>query len=145
MLAALAGGCSQDGILHVTWVFAGNEPAASGCGQHGVDSIVVSGVEAGGDGLRTLTLCTPGVRDVSVAPGTWTVQVVMLDAQAAPIIGANPDAPSPTGTAVVTTDRPGAVSVELDPPPSCSDGVDNDRDGRVDGADPDCQNGGTHE
>ena len=144
MLAALAG-CRQDGTLHVTWAFVGNEPASSGCGQHGVDSVVIFGADTGGDGTRTVTLCTPGVRDVSLSPGTWTVLVAMLDAQGAAITGANPDAPSSSGTAVVTTDTPGEISVQLDPPASCSDRVDNDGDGRVDQTDPNCQDGGTQE
>ena len=82
-----------------------------------------------------------GFRNVSVPDGTWTVVVSMLDAQGLTLPGSDPNAGSPVGTAVVTTDAPGAISVHLDPPPSCSDGVDNDRDGRVDLADPDCRDG----
>lgn len=142
--ALLAGaGCRQDGTLRVTWSFWPNEPASSGCGQHGVDSVVISGVETGGDALRTPTLCPPGIRELSVAPGTWMLQLSMLDAQGGAIVGMDADAPSPTGTAVVTTDVPGELSVQLDPPPACSDGVDNDGDGRVDAQDPDCAISGT--
>jgi hypothetical protein len=36
--------------------------------------------------------------------------------------------------------------VPLTPPPACNDGIDNDGDGLVDLADPDCTDlGGTHE
>jgi hypothetical protein len=36
--------------------------------------------------------------------------------------------------------------VALTPPPACNDGIDNDGDGLVDLADPDCTDlGGTHE
>jgi hypothetical protein len=141
LLAPLAaGGCRQDGTLQVSWDFVGDEAPAGACGQHGVDSILILGTDTGGDGTRAVTLCTPGFRRVSVPEGTWTVAVSMLDFQGATISGADPNVPSPGGTAVVTLDAPGTVSVHLQPPPACSDGVDNDRDGRVDLDDPDCQN-----
>lgn len=142
LLALVAGaGCSQDGTVEVTWDFLGTEPAASGCGQHGVDSVVISGAEKGGDGVRVVALCTPGIRQISLAPGTWTIQVSMLDFQGNPVTPADPEAPVPLGTAVVTTDAPGVVSVHLSPPAPCGDHVDNDRDGRVDATDPDCAGG----
>jgi len=146
VLAALAvEGCKQDGTLHVSWAFVGNEPASSGCGRHGVDSVVITGIDTGGDGLFLQTSCPPGVRDVSVAPGTWTVQVGLARPYQGLGVDAGSPPASPTVMAVVTTDTPGAVSVELTPPPACSDGVDNDGDGRVDQTDPDCQDGGTQE
>lgn len=142
LAAALAGvACSQDGAVDVTWDFQGTEPASSGCGQHGVDSVVISGMESGGDGLRVVTLCTPGSDRVSVAPGTWTMQVSMLDAQGAAVAPADDTAPLPRDTVVVGTDAPAALNVHLYPPSSCADGVDNDHDGRVDAADPDCASG----
>ncbi len=142
VVLALAGAaCSQDGTVDVSWDFQGTEPAASGCGQHGIDSVVISGAESGGDGLRVITLCTPGTHQVSVAPGTWTIQVSMLDFQAVAIAPADDTAPVPEETVVVTTGAPASVNVHLYPPSSCSDGVDNDHDGRVDSADPDCANG----
>jgi len=141
-LAALAGlGCGQDGTVDVSWDFQGTEPASSGCGQHGVDSVVISGADPGGDGLRLATLCTPGARQVSVAPGTWTIQLSMFDFQGFPVIPADPYAPVPSAMVVVTTDAPAVVNLHLSPPAPCSDGVDNDGDGRVDAADPDCVNG----
>lgn len=140
-----AAGCKSDGTLQVTWDFGGVESPASGCGQHGVDSILISGADTGGDTTRTVALCTPGFRNVSVPDGTWSVVVSMLNAEGGTLLGPGPDAVSASGIATVTTDAPGAISVHLDPPPACSDGVDNDRDGRVDLADPDCQNGGNAE
>jgi hypothetical protein len=140
LLAALVtGGCSKDGTLQVSWDFLGGQAPASGCGQHGVDSILIQGADTTGDGVRAVTICTPGYRAVSVAEGTWTVTVTMLDFQGATIT-ADPSLPSPSGTSTVTLDAPGAVSFHLQPAPACSDGVDNDRDGRVDLDDPDCQN-----
>lgn len=139
VLAGLAGvGCSQDGTVDVTWNFNGNEPASSGCGQHGVDAIVISGLDAGGDVMRVGTSCTPGARRVEVPSGTWTIQVSMFDFQGQP---ANPSTPDPTQTVAVGTDALVSVNVELTPPPPCNDHVDNDGDGRVDAADPDCLNG----
>jgi len=140
-----AAGCKSDGTLQVTWDFLGVESPASGCGQHGVDSILIAGLDTGGDTTRTVALCTPGFRNVSVPDGTWSVVVSMLDAQGATLPGSDPNGGSATGTATVTTDTHGAISVHLDPPPACSDGVDNDHDGRVDSADANCQNGGTAE
>jgi hypothetical protein len=139
VLATLAGmGCSQDGAVDVTWTFVGNEPASSGCGQHGIDSVVVSGLDSGNNVVRLATLCTPGAARVEVAPGDWTIQVSIFDFQGH---AANPEVPDPTQKVVVTTNAPAAVNVVLTPPPPCRDGVDNDGDGRVDTADPDCVNG----
>ncbi len=135
----VAGGCRHDGTLQVSWDFIGNQAPASACSQHGVDSILIQGTSTGGEGARAVTICTPGYRSLSVAEGTWTVNVTMLDFEGA-TIAADPSLPGPSATSTVTLDAPGAVSVHLDPAPACSDGVDNDRDGRVDVADPDCQN-----
>ena len=101
--------------------------------------VATNGSDTTGDAVRAVTICTPGYRNVSVAEGTWTVDVTMLDFQGA-TIGADPSLPSPSGTSTVTVDAPGAVSVHLQPAVACSDGVDNDHDGRVDLDDPDCQN-----
>ncbi len=142
VLAALAGaGCSQDGSVDVTWDFQGTEPAASGCGQHGVDSIQILGVESGGDGVQVVTPCTPGFRQISVGLGTWTIQLTMLDFHAVSISPADPNAPVPRGTVTVSTGAPATLDLHLSPPSECDDQVDNDGDGRVDAADPDCVNG----
>jgi hypothetical protein len=130
-------GCSSEGSLNVTWDFQGTEPASSGCGKHGVDSILLTGTDNNGDGLRQVVLCTPGQATVSVKPGTWQVAVAMLSAQGVTMEPSG-DTPSPTGTAQVTTDTPGSVLVHLTPVQECNDGVDNDGDGRVDLRDPDC-------
>jgi hypothetical protein len=51
------------------------------------------------------------------------------------------------GPVTIAVDGPVAeFSVQLTPPPVCNDGIDNDGDGLVDLADPDCTDlGGTHE
>lgn len=140
LLAAPAvGACSHDASMQVSWDFLSGEVPASGCGQHGVDSILIQGNDTNGDGIRAVATCAPGYRSVGVPEGTWTVKVTMLDFEGA-TIAADPSLPSPSDTTVVTFDTPGSVSFHLDPAPACSDGVDNDRDGRVDLDDPDCQN-----
>ncbi len=132
LLAAV--GCSQEGTVNVTWNFLGTEPASSGCGQHGVDSILIQGTDTTGDGLRQVVLCTPGQASASVKPGTWSMSVAMLNFQASTM------APDSTGTAQVSDSVPGAVEIQLTPVPACRDGVDNNGNGRVDLDDPGCQN-----
>lgn len=144
-LACLAvGGCKQEASLNVTWDFLGTTPASSGCGQHGVDSILLTGTDNNGGALRQVVLCTPGQTTASLDAGNWTVALAMLDYQGTPM-EPSPDAygnppPAPQGTAQVTNEVPGAVLIHLTPVPACRDHVDNDGDGRVDLDDPDCQN-----
>jgi len=143
-LLAVAG-CAQDGTVNVTWDFLGTEPAASGCGQHGVDSMLLTGVDSGGDGLRQVFLCTPGQASASVKPGNWSVALAMLNYQGTLMEPPATDAygnptPDTTGMVQVSESVPGEVLIHLTPVPACRDGVDNDRDGRVDLDDPDCQN-----
>jgi len=138
-------GCSQDGTVNVTWDFLGTEPAASGCGQHGVDSVLLTGSDTGSDSLRQVVLCTPGQASASVKPGTWSVALAMLNFQGTLMEPAATDAagnptPDTTGMAQVSESAPGEVLIHLTPVPACRDGVDNDNDGRVDLDDPDCQN-----
>jgi hypothetical protein len=151
-----AGGCAKDGTLNVSWDFLGTEPASSGCGQHGVDSILLTGIDTSGDSLYQVALCVPGQTTASVKPGSWTVALQMRNFQekpeelpdaGPPDAGTGPDGgapppppPPPTGMAQVSTDVPGSVLIHLTPLPACQDGVDNDGDGRVDLDDPDCHN-----
>ncbi|HXJ20099.1 MAG TPA: hypothetical protein VMT03_07690 [Polyangia bacterium] len=130
-------GCTQDASLHIAWDFQGTEPASSGCGKHGVDSVLLTGAADNGDGLRQVVLCTPGQATVSVKPGNWMVAVAMLGPEGQTMEPSG-DTPDPTGTAAVTVDTPGSVLIHLTPVQACNDGVDNDGDGRVDLDDPDC-------
>ena len=123
----------------MSWTFAPYEPANTGCGQHGVDSLRVTGMSTEGDGEDVTTLCASGSFAHSVPVGTWTFTVQQLDVRGTPI--SPPDAqgypvPDPTATAIIAadTDTPLFVSagIVLTPRPACDDGVDNDRDGRVD-------------
>jgi hypothetical protein len=89
LLCGLAGlalsGCHKDGSIQVSWVFddgaGGKQSAADGCGQHGVDSILISSFDTGSDTDQVQALCAPGVVTRPVPAGTWTVVVQALDPQ----------------------------------------------------------------
>jgi hypothetical protein len=152
-----AGGCTDEGSYELKWVFAGDdEPVSAGCGAHGVDSIRVTGTSTEGDGESVTALCTDGQLAHTVAVGTWTFAVHQLDVRGTPIVVYQLDAdgqpvldannnpvpvPDPTATAAIAEDATVPVDpapVVLTPRPECSDGIDNDRDGRVDLDDLDC-------
>lgn len=147
-------GCRQDGSYRVTWDFqadttpgAMEQSAAAGCGQHGVDAIFVTASDTTGDGDQVLAICTLGQATRPVPAGTWNIHVQGVDAQRNLMPSVVPTA---SIHAVVVSD--GVVSslpplVTLTFPPACSDGIDNDGDGRVDLDDPGCAGdpSGTHE
>jgi hypothetical protein len=150
-LAALAlSGCHQDGSLQVSWAF-GDGTAADGCGQHGVDSVLVNSGDTGSDSDQVQALCAPGVITRAVPAGTWTVTVLALDAQGNLIqapAGVDPTTKTPQAAIIMSMQTPGLVVADDSPSvavpftfptlPACMDGVDNDGDGRVDLDDPDC-------
>ena len=150
-------GCTDHGSYRMKWTFPPvdparpDEPPATGCGLHGVDSIRLTGTSTEGDGEDVTTLCTARCPDEddalgcfthSVPVGTWTFTVQQLDVRGRPPTDAEGyPLPEPTATAIVATD----TETPLDPPlivltprPACGDGVDNDDDGRVDLDDPEC-------
>jgi hypothetical protein len=134
---AVTAGCTDHGSYQVNWQFAGGVPAQIGCGAHGVDSIRVIGTNTSGDNENFQVLCAPGQATHTVVVGTWTLAVHQVDVRGVPIdIG---DPPTATGDVAkdVTVVLDPAV-VELTPRPECSDGIDNDGDGRIDLDDPDC-------
>ena len=128
--------------------------AEAGCGAHGVDAIRVTGASTQGDGEDVVALCAIGEFTHGVPIGNWSftihqldvrgraIDVPQLDDQGEPVLDANgyPTlVPDPTATATVAKDAtvdldPGMVV--LTPRPECSDGIDNDCDGRVDLDDP---------
>ena len=147
-----AAGCTDYGSYRMSWIFAPDEPASTGCGQHGVDSIRMIGMSTEGDGAEVTTLCTtkqPGLPDDaafshSVPVGTWTFTVQQLDVRGRPISPTDAQGyplPDPTATATVAADTDTPLypdPIVLTPRPECGDGVDNDVDGRVDLDDPEC-------
>jgi len=151
------GGCADHGTYTVSWHFVGEDPSLlPACGQHGVDSIRVTGASTAGDHENFAALCTPGALVHSVRTGTWTFEVrqvdvrgnpimpYLMDAQGQVVLDPNGDpipAPDPTATGDIATDQTIKLApdpVELIPLPACRDGVDNDGDHRVDLDDPDC-------
>jgi hypothetical protein len=118
----------------------GTEPAATACPAHGVFGIFVAGSDTGGDTDQVITPCTPGVLVRGVPPGTWALTVRGLDATGSFKAPADTLILNATVTGIVVSDGGAAaeVAVVLTPQPACSDGIDNDNDGRVDLDDPDC-------
>ena len=140
-------GCTDYGSYRVSWTFAGDPPEEVRCGQHGVDSLRLTGMSTEGDGAEVTTLCTTAQPfSHSVPVGTWTFTVQQLDVRGRPPTDAQGyPLPAPTATATIVVD----TETPLDPTPimlmswpACGDGVDNDAngmpDGRVDLDDPDC-------
>jgi hypothetical protein len=138
-----AAGCTDHGTYSVSWTFVGGEPAGSGCGLHGVDTIRVTGASTAGDGEDVVTLCAPGAFTAEVPVGDWTFTIHQQDVRGRAIMPTDAQGeaiPDPTATATVVKDKAldMPLTVELAPRPECSDGVDNDGDGRVDLDDDGC-------
>ena len=148
-----AAGCTDYGRYRVSWKFAPDELAYTGCGLHGVDSLRVTGMSTQGDGEDVTTLCTARCPDEvdpigcfahSVPVGTWTFTVQQLDVRGRLITPTDAQGyplPDPTATATVAADTETPLApapIVLTPRPACGDGVDNDGDGRVDLDDPEC-------
>ena len=137
-VAALgAAGCQKTGGYTISWHFA-TETAPAGCGAHGVDTILVTGASMEGDGESVAAVCADQTLTHGVPVGTWTFMVHQLDVQGREILAdQNPTTPATT----IGQDQTAIFdSVMLASRPLCSDGVDNDGDGRVDLDDPDCKN-----
>ncbi len=141
-------GCTDYGSYSVKWMFEGDPPGEVRCGQHGVDSLRLTGTSTEGDGAEVTTLCTTKQPfSHSVPVGTWTFTVQQLDVRGRPITPTDAQGylvPDPTATASIATDTETTLPdpIVLTPRPACGDGVDNDLvgppDGRVDLDDPDC-------
>ena len=115
-----------------------DETAADGCGQHGVDSVFVTGASDKGDGASFLAVCTAGLLRRTVPAATWSFTLHALDVHGNSIQPVDmPDGMTyPHGR-----ERGGAYGVSpiaITPRAACADGIDNDGDGRVDLADADC-------
>lgn len=124
-------------------------PAARVCSAHGVFAVRVIGVNGDGTGDDVTVPCTAGRVARKVATGVWTIAVHALGADGRFKQPLTASGEIPTGepvmlhpliTAVEIADGAtvGPIDVVFVPQPECGDGVDNDRDGRVDLGDPDC-------
>jgi hypothetical protein len=149
-----AAGCADHGTYTAIWQFVGGEPALTGCGQHGVDSVRVTGMNTKGDSENSVAVCAGSQTTHSVPVGTWTFVVGQLDVRGRPIFPSMLDAqgqvvrdadgnpvpaPDPTATVEVQKDRAAdPFTADLIPQPTCRDAVDNNGDGRVDLDDPVC-------
>ena len=141
-----AAGCTDHGSYTLSWKFPDDE-ASRGCGLHGVDAIRVTGANTEGDHEHVIAVCSDGQLSHSVPVGSWTFNVNQLDVRGRPIEVFDADGapvPAPMPAAVIAEDASVTFEpVELIPRPTCADGVDNNRNGRVDLDDPDCQPGGS--
>jgi hypothetical protein len=148
LLGALCAGCGSDGTYMASWAFFAKpgataqddpkQPATAACGAHGVDAILVSAVNAGGDRHETTALCTRGVMSDGLGTGQWQFTFRQLDARG-DVIPLPEGMADPQRSGEIKSGEPTDLGeVIFAPRPACADGVDNDRDGRVDLSDPDC-------
>lgn len=90
--------------------------------------------------------CFPGafergeaVEVPALPPGEYEVEIEGLRRTGEPwVCEAEPCVAFATDTVTISEGELPTVEVELLQPPECDDGIDNDRDGRVDGSDPAC-------
>jgi hypothetical protein len=148
--SALGGACSKSGSYQVDWQFATNasEPATrtfqpGDCGRVGVGGIRITATSGASLDVRAVP-CGPGFYEGSLDPGSWTLTLVALDA-AGQVKETKPNTVNLTGAAGPVEIHTGEMAaamppVFLPPLPQCRDGVDNDRDGRVDLDDAACAN-----
>jgi hypothetical protein len=148
MLAVAAGntGCGPKGSYTLSWFIAGETSSdAYGCASHGVDGIQVQVLHAStGDPADLATFpCAPHFGEHTLAAGDYRLEVTPLNSRGERLTDPR------TGVAIAPVEVPVTVPsdgtidippVTLSPNPACSDGVDNDGDGLIDLADPDCGN-----
>jgi hypothetical protein len=112
-------GCGQNGSYRLSWIFVDQatgtaQTAATGCGQHHVDSIMATGIDDAGDAQQIVALCTAGWVTSDATPGTWSFSVQMLNSQGVLIESATPD--MKTSAEPIAADGPQAqFSVTLSP------------------------------
>lgn len=150
VVAALGAGCGSDGNYQVTWRFFASPTATAAedpvkdafavCGAHGVDAIQVSAVSSGGDKHQATGLCTQGQLAAGIGLGQWQFTFHQVDAKGDVIVIPFPEGMSdPQRSAEVESNKTSELEVvTFVPQAACTDGIDNDLDGRVDLDDPDC-------
>ena len=130
-----AAGCTTEGSYRLAWTFA-DAPAAAGCGAHGVDGVHITGGNTDGDSEDIVAVCSAGEIVRKRPVGRWNLVVHQLDVR-----GVKINVPDQSIADVVITEdavTDGLPVVVLEARPQCGDGVDNDRDGRLDIVDQDC-------
>ena len=132
----LAAGCTTEGSYRLAWTFA-DAPAAAGCGAHGVDGVRITGGSSEGDGEDIVAVCSAGEIVRKRPVGRWNLVVHQLNVRGAMINVPDQNFPDVVITEDAVTDVLPVVMLEARP--QCGDDVDNDRDGRVDIADPECE------
>ena len=141
----LPSGCSNDGSYQVSWTFFDGKAFMPGdCGKTGVSAIAITG-KSGDSQDRPVVPCAPGSYTRTLPAGTWTLALTAIDAEGhikEPAASGKLRGPPDSAQLAVSVTQ-GHLSVIptpvlLPPLPECRDGVDNDRDGRVDLDDPDC-------
>lgn len=146
LLGPLAG-CEETGKFRVTWSFADGEiTQASDCSSRGVDRVVITleNPDTGDIKKTTVRPCRDADSgEIEVATGTYRVRVQAFGGSTQPFVD-----PTTGEEALVElvedlrVDASGVAdaAVVFTRNPQCADGVDNDSDGLVDAADPDCRN-----
>ncbi len=147
---AVLGGCSNSGSYTLRWQFA-DQFESGDCGRVGVSGIQIAATRSDGSQSTIAVPCALGFYDGSLDQGSWTLSLVALDASGKPKEPAPGCQPTvPPGTTVLRGQTASPVEIHageqaapiqpvfLPPLPQCCDGVDNDRDGRVDLDDSDC-------
>jgi hypothetical protein len=146
------GAIFDGGVQAATAALETEQDLGAECATHGVFGIRITGA-TDGSGEDVVLPCTVPMAARSVSAGTWTFSVHALDsrgqfkqqADAGTGLGDAGNGPgvtlNPTQQVVVSSGATTQFSVVFTSQSECEDGVDNDCDGRVDQADPDCASG----
>lgn len=106
------------------------------CSAAGIDAVEIAAIQDGARTIDRFPCFVPGegavARGPDLDPGPVTLEVAPLGPS-----GLRLGKPV-TARAAIPDEGFVRVYVSLPRPPACADGVDNDRDGRVDLADPGC-------
>jgi hypothetical protein len=146
VLAAVSAGCGPNGSFTLSWAIEGETRSdAFGCSSHGVDGIQVQALHASSRAPSDLVVfaCAPHFAEHKMDAGDYLLQVTPTNAKGERLTDPTTGVAIAPVEVAVTVPSDGTVMLDpvtLTPNPQCSDGVDNDRDGLVDLADPDCPN-----
>jgi hypothetical protein len=132
----LAAGCTTEGSYRLAWMFANDEPAAAGCGAHGVDGVHITGGNTDGDSEDIVAVCSAGELVRTRPVGRWNLVIHQVDVRGAAINVPDQNIADVVISEDALTDVLPAVVLEARP--QCDDRVDNDGDGRLDIEDLDC-------